>query len=185
LEGGASATRATRRWSAEETRARIATAPLFEYPSPDAALLEELVSGYTHLTGDPVRRPKKRNLVATCYRVHGDDFLPLVQRLFTRHGTAVNLLGQIRCLAPSKTGWPAEEESMDGPARMAPSASEPLLGVIYSEENRPRFDPTSKRRYDRHPSNPDAAGFFTKGESTTPPAGLPDSAAAPGGARSQ
>jgi hypothetical protein len=183
LEEGASATSATRRWSAEETKARVASAPLFEYPPPDESVLGELVAGYTHIAGDPVRTQRKRNLVATCYRVHGDEFLPLVQRLFAKSGTATNLLGQIRCLAPSRTSWHSEKKTMNETAPIAPLASEALPGLIYSAENRPRFDSISKRRYDRHPSNPDAAGFFAEGELTTARAGHPDTGAGPGGAR--
>jgi hypothetical protein len=135
---------------------RIASAPLFRYPPPDKALLEELVVGYTHITGDPVRRPKKRNLVATCYRVHGDDFLPLVLRLFVRNGTASNLLGEIRCLAPSQITWPPEGGSMDETGGQAPPASEAVPGLIYSAENGLGSDPTSKPRHDRHVSNDEA-----------------------------
>lgn len=96
-------------------RARIPSAPLFRYPPPDEPLLMELVAGYTHITGDPVRldRPAKRNLIATCYRVHGDDFLTLVQRLFERNGTATNLLGEIRCLHPAEDASD-DEVPLDG-----------------------------------------------------------------------
>lgn len=101
LEEGASATRAKKRWSKEETQERCAAGPLFRHLPPDEALLKELVAGYTHITGDPVRTQPKRNLVAACYRVHGDEFLPLVQRLFARNGTSTNLLGELRCLHPA------------------------------------------------------------------------------------
>ena len=35
-----------------------------------------------------------------------------------------------------------------------------LPGLIFCAAHCPRFDPTSRRRYDRRPSNPDAARFF-------------------------
>jgi hypothetical protein len=35
-----------------------------------------------------------------------------------------------------------------------------LPGLIFCAAHRPPFDPTSRRRYDRRPSNPDAARFF-------------------------
>ena len=35
-----------------------------------------------------------------------------------------------------------------------------LAGLIFCATHRPLFDPTSRRRYDRRPSNPDAARFF-------------------------
>jgi hypothetical protein len=41
-------------------------------------------------------------LIAACYRVHGDAFLPLVARRFASSGTATNLLGDIRCLPPTE-----------------------------------------------------------------------------------
>jgi len=47
-----------------------------------------------------VRSPKKRNLIAAVYRVHGDDLLPLVLEWFARTGTTTNLLGELRELPP-------------------------------------------------------------------------------------
>jgi hypothetical protein len=85
LEEGATA---TRRWTRQETVARVASAPPFRHPSPDELLLRELVAGYEHITGDAVRRPAKRNLIAACHRVHGDAFLPLVAHRFASTGTA-------------------------------------------------------------------------------------------------
>jgi len=44
-----------------------------------------------------------------------------------------------------------------------------LIGLIYCAAHCPPFDPTSRRRYDRRLSNPDAARFFAAadGPSTT------------------
>ena len=150
----------------------MATAPAFRFPSPDGCLVQELIVGYQHITGDPVHRPAKRNFIAACYRVHGDDFLPLVARLFARTGTAMNLLGEIRRLAPAASvppdDEPPEDEPMErtGHAPEHPSVLAPNL--IYGLGNRPSFDGTSKRRWDRHLSNPDAAGFFDQDEVEEP-----------------
>ena len=144
----------------------MAAAPPFRLPRPDEATHDELVRGYEHITGDPVRRGAKRNYVAACYRVHGDGFLPLVQRLFVSRGTAVNLLGVIRCLFPSEAvrifgvaaaeGLDDEEAAgtsgLDG---WAPASSLPTI---------PRpIDPISAPRDGRGQSAPEA-GFFSESE---------------------
>ena len=152
---------ATRRWTTAETKERIAAAPAFHYPSPDDDLLADLIWGYEHITGDPVRRSKKRNYVAACYRVHGDDFLPLVQRLFASWDTAVNLLGYIRCLDPARANRRGDELNDEPPAEPGAGAFEPDPGLTYARGDAPPFDPTSHRRHDRRPSNPDATGFFS------------------------
>jgi hypothetical protein len=193
---------AAQRWNAEELDRRIADGPRFHYAPPTAALLDELVRRYGEITGDPVRqeRPGKRNLVAACYRVHGDDVLPYIADEFRGAGTAINLLGRLRCSPPrhGAGAWgadgarpspvPADDR---GPNRVADSAegivwargdvlvkekrhdavdtgpgdcgcdeADLLPGLIYCAAHCPPFDPTSRRRYDRRPSNPDAARFF-------------------------
>jgi len=97
LREGASA---TRRLSTEETRRRLAGAPAFPGPRCDGTTLDSQARGYEQATGDLVRSPKKRNLLAACYRVHGADFLPLVREWFSRTGTATNLLFELRVLPP-------------------------------------------------------------------------------------
>jgi len=47
---------------------------------------------YTTITGDPVRTDKKRRFIATCYRIHGTDFLPYVAVVFRAEKSAQNLL---------------------------------------------------------------------------------------------
>jgi hypothetical protein len=104
-----------------------------------------------------------RNLIAACYRVHGENFLVRVARRFERTGTTLNLLGLIRCEVP------ADERTAEPAPRLAllPPVSDPdlddldlLPGLTYGSVSRPPFDPTSSRRYDRRRSNPDAARFF-------------------------
>lgn len=165
-QGGATtpeSARAIRRWTREETRARAVAGPAFAYARPTEAALDDLVAGYEHITGDLVRRTAKRNLIAATYRIHGDEFLPLVQRRFVATGTATNLLGELRSLPPSTTTSPVEDASVEVLDDMEHATADPadsLPGLIYPAENRPAFDPTSNRRYDRRRSNPDAAGFF-------------------------
>lgn len=89
---------ATRRWTHEETRARATAGPQFRLPGPDRSLLDALVAGYERITVSTVRRPAQRNLIAACYRVHGEDFLRLVEETFARTGTTTNLLGELRVL---------------------------------------------------------------------------------------
>ena len=189
-----------RRWTAEERDQRIAEAPPFRHTPPSSELLAELVRQYTQITGDPIRSDRKRNLLVTCYRVHGDDTVPLIEDVFRATGTATNLLGEIRSRPPrhpdhavvevahgqrpsvaparpdpTSTAWAAEVEE-ERPAsaietgdERAPDAhradcecpeADLLPGLLYCEARRPPFDGTSKRRWDRHPSNPDAARFF-------------------------
>ena len=90
-----------RRWPAEEVKRRLADAPSFAYASPSAEQLAELKRRYTEITGgpiseDPQRPPRKQNLLAACYRVHGNDTLCFIRDEFTATRTAVNLLGTIR-----------------------------------------------------------------------------------------
>ena len=91
---------ATRRWTREETRARVAAGPEFPHPSPTPSGLDYQVRAYEQMTCDKVRTQAKRNLLAACYRLHGDDFLSLVRETFDRTGTATNLLGELRVLPP-------------------------------------------------------------------------------------
>jgi hypothetical protein len=70
-----------------------------------------LVHDYVEITSDPVRGPRnnKRNLIATCYRVHGDDFVPFVRDIFRVEGSAQNLLGVMRRAEPRLSdGYPDE-----------------------------------------------------------------------------
>jgi hypothetical protein len=168
LEDGASATKLERRWTAAEKQARRGTAPAPRLPFVEDATLGEQIAGYVHITRDPVRSDRKRRLVALCYRIHGEAFLPHVQRIFARTGTATNLLWEIRCLPPLDDRPSAHKASDRSETAPGP---EPLLlpGLIYSADRRPPFDPTSTRRFDRRPSNPDAAGFFPDRELAAPP----------------
>lgn len=159
---------ATRRWTRDEMRARMAGAPPFGHPSPDESLLRELIAGYEHITGDAVRRPAKRNLVAACYRVHGDEFLPLVVRRFASTGTATNLLGDIRSLPLMEPAKEADDPQRGAIAATLAPPADLAPGLIYPADAPPRFDATSKRRYDRRPSNPDAATFFSDAELGVP-----------------
>ena len=167
---------AVRRWTNAERTLRIGVAPEFGFAPPPMETLEHLIRGYTDITSDTVATVRKRNLVAACYRVHGEDFLVLVEELFRVGGTATNLLGEIRCMAPRlevrRPVPPLAEPAT--PAARAPGAkpSEDLAlgcgccvamllpGLIYCEAHRPPFNGRETRRYDRPRSNPDAARFF-------------------------
>ena len=127
-------------------------------------------------------RPK-RNLLAACYRLHGPDLVPFIAHQFAVQGTAQNLLGIIRCSSPrgSDDGQPAADNGV-GPgtdASPVPQFSDVahdrpndhhgppcpieccLPNLIHCYGHWPAFDPRSQRRYDRHPSNPDAARYFS------------------------
>jgi hypothetical protein len=91
---------ATKRWTREETRTRAAVSPEFRYPSPDPGQMDDLVRQYELATGDRVRTQPKRNFLAACYRVHGDDLLPYAAELLQRTGTTTNLLGELRTREP-------------------------------------------------------------------------------------
>lgn len=94
---------------------------MFPHPSPRPLELDGLVRGYEEITGDIVRSPRKRNLIATCYRVHGDDFLSLVRETFGRTGTATNLLGQLR-VQPPREGDPVKAVTLDSTEAAAPGS---------------------------------------------------------------
>jgi len=100
LRGGATA---TRRWSREETKIRATAGPKFLFPRPTPPELDELIREYEQTTGDRVRTNPKRNFLAACYRIHGDDFLPLARETFGSTGTVTNLLGLLRETPPRDT----------------------------------------------------------------------------------
>lgn len=64
--------------------------------------------------------------------------------------------------------WPAswtpedadEEWSSEAPAPVQVGEDVLLAGLLYGESDRPRFDPTSKRRWDDRASNPDRAAIL-------------------------
>lgn len=170
-----------KRWTAAETRARVSDAPKFRFSPPSAAVLDELVEEYQRITGDQIRTQKKRNLLAACYRVHGADVILFIADVFAVQETAQNLLGIIRFAPQGETGdqpltgddvggrTDAQPVSfvLAGDLAQAPDHDGPpcsiercLPNLIYCEHHSPPFDPTSRRRYDRRPSNPDAARYF-------------------------
>jgi hypothetical protein len=77
-----------------------------------------------------VRRQAQRNLIAACYRVHGDDFLSLVRETFDRTGTATNLLGELRVLPP-RAGGPVTATAPDSTEVMEPDSPTPGDGSHY------------------------------------------------------
>lgn len=109
LEGRVGATR----WSATELARHIPTSPRFRYGPVSKEALDALVQEYVRITNDPVRRPKKRDLIAACYRVHGEDFLPFVADYFRVEGTAQNLLGVIRRAEPRVGGDDGESAHVE------------------------------------------------------------------------
>ncbi len=172
-----------RRWTTAETRARMGAAPKFQFEPPSDALVDHLVKRYQDVTGDQIRSRPKRNLLAACYRLHGPDLVPFIAHQFAVQGTAQNLLGIIRCSSPrgSDDGQPAADNGV-GPgtdASPVPQFSDVahdrpndhhgppcpieccLPNLIHCYGHWPAFDPRSQRRYDRHPSNPDAARYFS------------------------
>lgn len=120
---------ATSRWSRDELRARLDGAPAFREGRLDEEVLTRACEGYTRITGDPVHTPRKRNLVAADYRIHGDDFLPFVADLYSANGTATNLLGIMRSSPPRTLARGAPED--------APQIEEPLDGGTFLPENAP------------------------------------------------
>lgn len=161
------------RWRSDELKSSIPTAPLFDFDPPSRELLDELVREYVAITGDRVERPKKRDLVATCYRVHGPDFIPFVRDFFRAEGSAQNLLGVLR-RAPQRhpaddfdtfVGVEPGDVALDAhprpPHTAMPCPVEKCLpGLIYCADHRPPYDPSSKRRYDRRSPTPDVAPHF-------------------------
>ena len=170
-----------RRWTRDELAARIGTSSRFRFDSPSADVLDRLVQHYRTVTGENVHRSKQRNLLATCYRVHGEDVFAYISDQFAVHGTANNLLGIIRSEPPREPGDDASraggDDALRSGERPASQVRRPVaLGVdhegppcplelcwpevIFCYTHFPAFDPHSHRRYDRHRSNPDAAIYF-------------------------
>ena len=114
-----------RRWSRDALRAHLAHAPTLSEEWLDEEVLSRACEGYTLITGDPVRKPKKRNLVAADYRIHRDDFLPYVREVFEATGTAINLLGILRLSPPRNlvSGVPAAARPLDPRAVSVESAA--------------------------------------------------------------
>ncbi len=96
-----------RRWTAAERDRRLADSSPFKFASPTAEQLSELARCYEAITGIPILRQKKLNLLATCYRVHGDDTLRFIQDEFAKIGTDNNLLGIVRA------SWPRAHSQVD------------------------------------------------------------------------
>jgi hypothetical protein len=141
--------------------------PEFPHPSPSGPQLDDLVRGYEQLTGDLVRTQRKRNLIATCHRVHGDEFLPLVRETFVRTGTATNLLGELRGLSPRSHAQDVVPDSATEVTSQADTDSawcgcpeEALSPELLYCSSHYRYGYASKLRLDRRPSNPGAALFF-------------------------
>jgi hypothetical protein len=98
-EGGGTT---TKRWDAEDWRQRLDSAPRPALSFPDAELLLQLVAEYTQITGDPVRRQGKADLIGYCYTIHGDDLGTVIRRIYSATGTATNLLGIVRTTPPDQ-----------------------------------------------------------------------------------
>jgi hypothetical protein len=155
---------ATRRWTADETRARVAAAPPFRHPSPDEPTLQSLVLGYEAITRDPVRRLGKRNLIAAAYRLQGPGLLDRARTWFIKTGTHTNLLGILRTTAPETLDM-LKSEGQPAVDATQPTAPDDLLpSLTYGADRPPPFGADPRRRYDRRPSNPDASSFFTEDE---------------------
>jgi hypothetical protein len=169
-----------RRWTRAEIQSRICDAPTFRFGPVPRARLDELASRYQAVTGDPLRTVKQRNMLAACYRVHGEDAIPFIADEFALRGTAQNLLAIVRLTPPRDAGDgqlpapapatadleghgtpepPRENSTADHPGLPCP-LEQCLPTVIYCEDHRPAFGSAPRRQYDRIPANPDAASYF-------------------------
>lgn len=178
-----------RRLSQAELAARISAAPSFVADRVPGDELDQMCAGYEAITGVRITTHRKRAFVAAVYRTLGSHFLRAVNDRFSETGTETNLLADLRSgrvastravdtelnSAPSTEG----REDREAPRRARPdpkkadateettrrgdcgcAEADLLPGLIFCAAHRPPFDPTSRRRYDRRPSNPDAARFF-------------------------
>jgi hypothetical protein len=161
--------RPTRRWTRQEQDAQLASAPLYVYAAPTTTLLNALAADYTRLTGEAVRGWRRRNLIASAYRVHGPDFRAFVADRFRETGTTTNLLWDVRCSRPrlqSAVGTAIATHGVPSPP-LGPTALDCgcpvdrlIIGLVYCVGHRPMFDARDCRRHDRRASNPEAARFF-------------------------
>lgn len=162
---GASATdhRATAtRWTRDQLANRVAESPEFVYDSPSPEHLTELVRAYERITRDPVRSLRKRNLIASAYRVRGPSLLDFIANGFAAQGSATNLLGLARTTT-ARFDRPAHRStarSTPAPIRDSSTGVQDhdglpcpdglcLPSVIYCAHHCPPFDGKSRRRYDR------------------------------------
>jgi hypothetical protein len=177
-----------RRLSQAELTARISAAPSFVADRVPGGELDQMCAGYEAITGVRITTEKKRAFVAAVYRTLGSHFLTAVKDRFSETGTETNLLADLRSGRVANTravdaelnSAPSAEDRQEREApRRAALSPDPkkadaaeettrrgdcgcalLPGLIFCAAHCPRFDPTSRRRYDRRPSNPDAARFF-------------------------
>jgi hypothetical protein len=160
------------RLRAGELQSRIPNAPDFRYGPLSSEELNDVVRRFEEITGKPVRPGRQRNLVAACYRVHGPDFIPFAESYLRVERSDTNLLAVIRGTPPRLPEDVPEIEAGDGayPAVNAGAVDghdgppcplvDCLPGLTYCANDRPPFDPASRHRHDRRPSNPDAALYF-------------------------
>jgi hypothetical protein len=62
-----------------------------------------------------VRRSKKRDFIAACYRTHGPSFIRLVRQRFLETGTETNLLADIRAMPTFGTDLDERRVEVDYP----------------------------------------------------------------------
>jgi hypothetical protein len=92
---------ATRRWSRDEHRARVAGgAPQPRYPWLEESALDALARAYERITGDRIIRPAQRKYLALVARIHGPETEARIAARFAATGTATNLLGHLRITDP-------------------------------------------------------------------------------------
>jgi hypothetical protein len=155
------------RLGSRQFRAEVTTFTPFAFEPPSKSFLDELVVQYEAITGARVRTPRKRNLLAACYRVHGPDFLSFVADYCRVERSEQNLLAVLRRSAPRTAARSSDADdvaSVSGAHVQAAGHAGPpcpvedsLPNLIHCAAHRPAFDATSTRRYDRRPSDPDRA----------------------------
>lgn len=179
-----------KRWTRAQTADRVAQAPDMVFDRIDGPDLDELCRAYTAITGDPVRTPGKRQLVAACHRIHGPDTIAVIGQILRETGTVTNLLGLVRIAPPrpaaaERPAPPALDRQASRPGPMVRLPAPPPLprvvpatidiatwdgcrcpldrllpDLIYCDAHRPVSGATGTARHDRRSSNPRAARFF-------------------------
>jgi hypothetical protein len=150
------------RWTKDDMRASLVDAPAFTDGWVADGALDALARRYEQITGDPVRRPAKRNLLAGCFRVHGDDTLAFIEDEYRRTGSAINLLGRVRTTPPRGAQPAPIAGATSGDFRPTPSCASAsshggppcssavcLPNLTYCNAHRPPFDPHSRQGWDR------------------------------------
>ena len=138
-----------------------------DYPPPDHNAVVALGDEYQQITGKRVT-PKMHGLLAKALRVQGPSAHILLRLLYDERRSTTNLLADLISSDAVKSAPNAEVATAQPAVEAAEPVQDPaagawqgrwddlpiddtgcFIGLTYGPHNRPPFDPTSRKRYDR------------------------------------